>query len=408
MKITDIDIEYFRGLSNLKLHNPDEHVNLFVGINGAGKSSVLDAMAYVFSWFVARFNSPAGRGNTISNDDINITSPNGCTIDVKMDGRSWKLYRSLKYKKTDKSDFSDLNQKAAMLNDDLESNPNVSIPLIAYYGPARGRVVNYPRQRGNSRLANQKDAYKNALQAGERFSEFFNWFKNAEDYENELYREGKIYRDPGLEAVKRCLEKCMPGYGDLKVSRRPLAMTMRKGNQTLKLNQLSEGEKSYMMLVSDIARRLSLANPDTDPLLGEGIILIDEIELHLHPKWQQTVISNLTNTFPNCQFFITTHSPLVASDVKGKVFGIRDGEISEEHTYGKLSSNILSDVFDLSMARNLYVQSLIDKAYDTIHNSDAVGFETCFSELKDILGVSDIEIANLRIEKARWEKAISK
>lgn len=410
MRVADLKIEYFRGLRDIEIHDLDRHVNLFVGVNGAGKTSVLDAMANVFSWFVARMNSISGRGSNIPKDDICISSPNGCTIDITIAGRekSWKLYRSLKYKKTDKSDLSDLNQFAALQNEILERDPEVAMPVVMYYGPTRGNLVNYPRSRNKPNIPNQKDSYKNSLTAGQRFAEFFKWMKDAEDYSNELYRRGEEYHDAGLDAVKRSVEKCMPGYRNLKVTRRPLSLTLQKGDTTLKFQQLSEGERSYIMLVCDIARRLALANPNSDPLQGEGIILIDEIELHLHPKWQQTVVTNLTETFPNCQFFITTHSPLVASDVKGKVFGIRDGEIFEERTYGQLSSNILSSVFDLSMARNLYVQTLIDKAYDNAHSSDDEAFSESLKKLIEILGVDDIEIANIRLEKARWDKVFRK
>ena len=75
-------------------------------------------------------------------------------------------------------------------------------------------------------------------------------------------------------------------------------------------------KKSLLALVGDIARRLILANPSLEnPLYGEGIVLIDEIELHLHPKWQREVINKLREVFPNIQFILTTHSPQVISEI---------------------------------------------------------------------------------------------
>jgi predicted ATP-binding protein involved in virulence len=94
-------------------------------------------------------------------------------------------------------------------------------------------------------------------------------------------------------------------------------MTITKQGQELIINQLSDGEKCLLAMVGDLARRLAIANPSLpDPLQGSGVVLIDEIELHLHPKWQREIIPALTRTFPNCQFIVTTHSPQVISQVK--------------------------------------------------------------------------------------------
>lgn len=76
--------------------------------------------------------------------------------------------------------------------------------------------------------------------------------------------------------------------------------------------QLSDGEKCTLALFGDIARRLAIANPSLDdPLQGDGVVLIDELELHMHTSWQRKVISMLKKTFPNIQFIITTHSPQI-------------------------------------------------------------------------------------------------
>jgi predicted ATP-binding protein involved in virulence len=95
-------------------------------------------------------------------------------------------------------------------------------------------------------------------------------------------------------------------------------MTVNKQGEELIVNQLSDGEKCLLALAGDLARRLAIANPNPDrnPLQGSGVVLIDEIELHLHPKWQRAIIPNLKKTFPNCQFIITTHSPQVISDLQ--------------------------------------------------------------------------------------------
>ena len=87
------------------------------------------------------------------------------------------------------------------------------------------------------------------------------------------------------------------------------------------------------MIFETRSRRLSIANPLLDnPLLGEGVVLIDEIELHMHPSWQRNVLKQLRETFPNIQFIITTHSPIVLSEVNDDyhVFFMRNSGISRE------------------------------------------------------------------------------
>ena len=90
-----------------------------------------------------------------------------------------------------------------------------------------------------------------------------------------------------------------------------------KDGETLDLSQLSDGERSFLAMICDLGRRLALANPRLEnPLYGSGVVLIDELELHLHPKWQRQIVHKLTTTFPRCQFIATTHSPQVVASVE--------------------------------------------------------------------------------------------
>lgn len=408
MRIESIKIDNFRGLRSVDIPQLDKRVNLFVGINGSGKSSILDALALVFSWFTARMLSPKGRGRDISKFDVSLNSSSGCLIELGLpDGDIWKLFKNLKYRKKDSSNLSSMNKMIANLRDKLEIYPDEAVPLIAYYGVER--IVSSVSIRGGKRDGfSQLEAYRNALRGGNTFDGFFKWFKQSEDYENERFKENQDFRDRGLETVRRVVKKIFPEYSDLKVSRRPLAMTIRKGEEVFRIDQLSEGEKNYIALVCDIARRLVLANPVGDPLQGEGIIMIDEVDLHLHPAWQQTIVSKLTDIFPNCQFFMTTHSPVVASDVKGKVFLITDGMIEEHKTYGKLSKDILTNVFNVSNARNLTVQAIIDNAYASIEMNKNDQYKDYMLQLTDILGADDVDVAGLRIEKMRHERLLAK
>ena len=128
-------------------------------------------------------------------------------------------------------------------------------------------------------------------------------------------------------------------------------MVVEKDGEKLDVNQLSQGDKSLLALVGDIARRLAILNPSLDnPLHGEGVVLIDEVDLHLHPKWQQNLIDKLTKTFPNVQFILTTHSPHIVSDNPDVLVYILDnGELRQyRNSYGEDANTLLNGVFGVS------------------------------------------------------------
>ena len=124
--------------------------------------------------------------------------------------------------------------------------------------------------------------------------------------------------------------------------------------------QLSDGEKCTLALFGDIARRLAIANPSLDdPLQGDGVVLIDELELHMHTSWQRKVISMLKKTFPNIQFIITTHSPQILGEVDHdfNVYALsRNGSdiqvVQTTGMFGMDSNSILED--KMETANNLY------------------------------------------------------
>lgn len=195
-------------------------------------------------------------------------------------------------------------------------------------------------------------AYKNCLDGKAGFTDFFQWFRNSEDFENrKRLRENENFRHSGLEAVRIAIKNFLVNVSSPFVETTNFGeeLFIEKDSIKFSLSQLSEGEKSVIVLVSDIARRLAIANPNLQqPRLGHGIVLIDEIEQHLHPAWQRTIIPNLRRTFPNIQFILTTHSPQVISTLKREnVFILDNFQLVPEtpHTYGRDSNSILYDIF---------------------------------------------------------------
>jgi len=176
--------------------------------------------------------------------------------------------------------------------------------------------------------------------------------------ENDIRKRSSAQNNFGrdIQNVTRAIESFVPEYSNLRINRTERGaaqMLVDKDGQEFDIGQLSDGERNLIALIGDIARRLTIGNPNSeDPLKESGIVLIDELDLHLHPKWQRIVAQRITEVFPNCQFIVSSHSPQVISHVKPEsiiVLKNNDGKIEKYFTndsYGKNSDRILEDVMD--------------------------------------------------------------
>jgi predicted ATP-binding protein involved in virulence len=208
------------------------------------------------------------------------------------------------------------------------------------------------RSRGTcvSVAASSIEAYEGALAGGSsNFRLFFEWFRSREDLENETRIHDSDHRDHQLQAVRQSIASLLPGLSELRVQRSPLGMVVKKGEGTLYVDQLSDGEKCLLAMAGDLARRLAMANPFADdPLRGSGVVLIDEIELHLHPGAQRTVVPALERTFPGCQFIVSTHSPQVLSSLHAADVRVLEGfelRTLERGTWRRDTNRILEAAF---------------------------------------------------------------
>ncbi|NWN47052.1 AAA family ATPase [Pseudomonas sp. MAFF 301514] len=413
-------------------------VTVFVGNNGAGKTTILRALASSLSWLVARIRSDSGNGSPIEEGTIHNGS-NFASVTVETDEQSvdfnWSLAKSRRGRNTKvSSDLTDASALANVYRETLTHDVNASVPLIAYY-PVERSVLEIPLKIKTKHTFSQLDGYDNSLNRGVDFRRFFEWFREREDSENEtgisasalaeIQRiienpESQLWkflvdshassRDRQLTAVRSAVGAFMPGFANLRVQRRPkLHMAIDKSGSTLDVAQLSQGEKSMMALVGDIARRLAMMNPSMEnPLHGDGVILIDEVDLHLHPKWQRRLIHQFTETFPNCQFILTTHSPLVISDTKDVLcYVLDDGELEERNgLYGLDANQVLLSVMDTDV-RNSDVQDRLDRLLDLLQDKKLKEAKTLFEELSLDLPPGHIELtkAALLIRKLELRSA---
>ncbi len=349
MYIKELTLKNFRSFSEVSIPFVDEKHSerpsktiVFIGNNGAGKTAILDALKINLSWLIARINRDKGRGIEIADTDIQ-NRQTFATIETQLDYDNtlynWQLAKTLKGRiKTADVKLSDTTKLAYVFRKQLtEDASNANLPLIVYY-PVERTVLDIPLKLVTSHNFEQLDGYENALR-GVDFRRFFEWFRDREDNEHELIMEARSERltkfgreygvkgvysvagrtglqDTQLKAVRTAIKTFMTDFDNLRIQRKPrLQMLVEKNGKTLDVAQLSQGEKSMMALVGDIARRLAMMNPALEnPLEGFGIVMIDEIDLHLHPNWQRAIVGNLNRTFPNCQFVLTTHSPLSSAN----------------------------------------------------------------------------------------------
>lgn len=408
MKIKEIHIENFRCIENLAIVNADPKMNLIVGVNGAGKTSVLDSLAIALSWMIARMKSASAKGTVPSDKDVRLGSKNPCSITVKTDtGVSWtvrksKTYSARKKLAAFKTNLGEMSSLAVQIVEGVDKGG--SVPVLMYY-PVERAIAMVPVNLHRSEPVIW-DVYKDALSGNSNFRSFFEWYRRQEDVENEMIRDDASYRDPCLSAVRKAVAMFFPDFSELRVRRRPKqAMVLKKGIETIEFTQLSQGEKCYLSLVCDIARRLSIANPGLEnPLEGEGIILIDEVDLHLHPKWQSEVASRLMKVFPNCQFFLSTHSAIVLSDIlKRQIVPISGGKMIDVafEPYGKQANYILNSYFEMPYPRNQAVAMDIERAFDAVRAGDSERYHDLYDKLLPIVGASDSDLVNLIIEAKR-------
>jgi predicted ATP-binding protein involved in virulence len=430
MKISKIILHNFKRFENQDIDFHD-NLTIFFGNNGAGKTTVLEAVQKSLSWVVARILSENSNGHQIYDEEIK-NGENASYIKSWLgDEVHFTIAKNRKGRKRElTSDFRALRPFVDTLREELSNNPKASLPLMVYY-PTERTVIDIPLRIKTSHSFEQIDGYDNALRGGAEFKRFFEWFRLREDIENErsddfeqrvseylsknetlsqdVLEKLKSEKDHQLSAVRSAIYRIMPDFSNLRVRRKsPIRMLVDKNGEPFEVGQLSQGEKSLMALVGDLARRLAMMNPQMlDPLQGEGIVLLDEVDLHLHPKWQRQVLENLRNTFPNCQFIITTHSPQVLGEAKDADVYLLDMSVKNNiqkvsYLFGQDTNQILEEFMNAA-SRNTSINTQISSIFESIQSRDFGSAESRLVALEEILGQDSPELvkARMTIKKLR-------
>lgn len=416
MKINRIELENYRCFDNASIQL-DGHSAIFFGVNGTGKSSILKSINLLYANII---NQVVNRKELKQNYKLELDDIRYRKSEVKI-GAEFSVndkiidYSRYMVRKTGKRahDIDSLKEIATTFHDRyIDDVEQENIPIFINYGTNR-LVLDIPMRIRNKHVFDVYSAFDKAIENRIDFRTFFEWFRGQEDYENEckVRKSDLEYSDSSLETVKKAMLVMFDGYSNIRVVRKPkLQMQIEKNGISLNVSQLSDGEKCTMALFGDLARRLTIANPKLEnALLGEGVVLIDEIELHMHPSWQRSVLKKLKETFPNIQFIITTHSPIVLSEVDEdyRVFFITNNDnksiVDEFRRLDGYDTNYILEEFMGTKSMNAKTEKMISEIYRLINKCAFDEAEEKLGELEKLTDSANKDVlrAGILIKKGR-------
>ena len=413
MKIQELTLDHFRGIQHSSFQLAGKST-VFFGVNGVGKSTTLRAICILYANLLNRLTKNRFQQEIhLEWEDIaagslfcelsttlvigDIAFPYSCAMDrqTRQCAQSKSIDQLI-------ARFTELYLNTA--------HPSPVMPIFVHYGVNR-LVSEIPLRIRHGQTYDQLSAFTHAIDSRAEFRTFFEWFRSQEEWENNIRaNEDPSYRDTALQAVRHAVEEMLAGVTNLRVERKPLAFKVDKHGIALRVEQLSDGEKCTLALVGDLARRLALANPGLDnPLLGEGVVLIDEIELHLHPKWQRRILRTLSALFPHIQFIVSTHSPQVLGEITEAYNIYCVYELEGRMHYDEIRSlngwdaNYILEEFMGTSRLNVETKKLIDRMYALIDAGRYDEAEPLVQQLASLTDEAheDVVRANILIARGR-------
>lgn len=380
-------------------------VNLLIGDNGVGKSTILDAIATALGGMFVRVDGVAVKN--ISKDDVRIEhkaigdssmefiyhEPVEVECTMEIDGMiySWSRIKeelSSAHTKTDNKDASSWLRK-------ITNNSNSRLPILSYQSAARAWRI----RRGDfgneltKRLDDRRCGYIGCMDSSMDVKTIQQWCMKQE---LNALQKGKTISE--YEMFKDVVASFMTKIEDLRerpqiyYSAQFNEFIYNNGSTDIFISKLSAGYQALLWMIMDLAYRIALLNPGMkDKSDIEGIVLIDEIDMHLHPKWQWRIIDALTYTFANVQFVVATHSPIVISSAKeARIIEIGyDHEVTyHPYSYGNSVEDILLFRQE-SDSRPIIIKKLVDEIESLLDDGDINGAENALEKLKGIIGTEN-------------------
>jgi len=443
MKLKTLEITNFRCFESLSM-DFDEQLTVLVAKNGAGKTAILDAISVAFGVFIGGFDKGKGKGFE-SNDARLVRRESQYPITLNASGminneefEHWSRELTGEKNNTTFGNARNLIHHAKTLQSQVRSHQQIDLPIIAYYGTGRLWKDNRAEQK-KGELGSRLYGYHEALNPDSNYKTFKQWFINKsladginktkkllpqepllqkpkrdelfEDYITEIK-----YNSNGLKCIQKAITQCLSvtDYSTLEYDYNWENLVLIGENEIIMpISQLSDGVKAMLGLTADIAYRCVKLNPhlESPPEETSGIVMIDEIELHLHPAWQQTVLNDLCKAFPKIQFIVTTHSPQVISTVASRQIRILDDDKvyqAEAGTQGAEASRILKRIFGVDpRPQNDPNTKLLNEYLDLVYSDKWNESEAKEKRAKlDVIYQSNepaLTAADLYIENRQWE-----
>lgn len=457
MKIKEINIKNFRCFEALTV-SFHENITVLTATNGGGKTTILDAIRISLWPYVKGFDlgSQTGKSATIQIDDVRIKRV-GSSMEPQINSSiealgdwpelfdgyptiSWLQYRdSIKPNTNTKYDKNAKNIPiiASKLQDKVrndssaENSSEITLPLAVYLGTGRlwyqGRHTSEVDDSDLDISTHSRTwGYKNCITATssyKQFEEWFGWiFKSYRELQIEEF-EGKEIDQKLLESFKSAIDVVQgainllteqeTGWRDLQYrsSQNQQLVMEHSDHGYVPLSQLSDGLRNMVVMISDIAFRCYKLNPhlgNKAALETEGVVLIDEVDMFLHPSWQQRVISSLRHAFPKIQFIVTTHSPQVLSTVPKECIRVLSTNSQGEDiaatplaaSYGEPSNDVLQAIMHVDPQPPVPEKRLLDELTSLVDQGEyqSSRAKELFTKLKQTLNEQHPQI--LKIERS--------
>lgn len=421
MYLETMKLKNFRCFEELEVEfNPSYTV--LVGVNGAGKSSLLDAVATAMGSYIAGFDGIPSNG--IRSEDahqkmyelgsrIEAEAQFPVEIDVNgnVDGTTIAWRRSLQgiNGRTIISGAKSIMEYASSLQAKVrEGDKNTILPLIAYYGTGRLYVQKRQARNKNSNMKfTRTSGYISCLESASNDRLMMKWFEQMTAIQ---IQEGAVV--PELEVVKKAMGMCYSGVDnqenfasfEYKMKTHEIEITYKKNGskEKLPMKMLSDGLRCTISMVADIAYRMAVLNPQllSDALSQTpGIVLIDEIDMHLHPEWQKRILEDLHNIFPKVQFIVTTHAPSVLVNIEKEHILLLDNYkvyVPSNNTYGRDVSAVMNEMMKAEV-RPAKVMELMNKFYQQLSNEKHEEAKLLLDQLTLILGNDDADVVQAKV-----------
>jgi predicted ATP-binding protein involved in virulence len=302
--------------------------NVLIGLNGEGKTALLDASAIAIGSLTLGIDGVPSVGikpddvrriryreNALSSEEVRLPTRVSCDLSLPpnragVKGGDLRFARTLEKLrgKTDRREAKNIASYGTYLQEAVRSNAPVVLPLLAYYGT--GRVWLQKREKSAQKPGSRFRGYEDAFAPAANHKLLSAWMRKAQMVA--LQRNEQI---PELVAVQKAVANCLPGCAEVffDIDDDEIVSVAKSGSVT-PFHRLSDGYKNMLGTVADIAYRTAVLNPHLGAnavAQTDGVVLIDELDLHLHPSWQRNVVADLKRTFPRIQFVVTTHSPFI-------------------------------------------------------------------------------------------------